>query len=120
MKSPPSIARVFFPADTPLDNLLETHQKIINSWINLDAGYQPVPALSEEDIFAFQQRMQKKKNEHRQKVGWISDEEIRNIAGKRLNLAGESLLHELNKLRPIPTFTQKDDNEIGEKPCRED
>lgn len=100
--TPPSIASVFFPQKTHPEELIEAHLKVLRNWMESDSGFQPIPLLSEQAIFDSQERMQILKNEYRRRSGWITDEEIRTIAGEKLTYAGEIVIEELHKLRPVP------------------
>ncbi len=73
--APPGFDVVHLPTNTPQKTILKTHyqrlQKAISTW-NLS----PTPLHCLDDILAMQKRMAQAKNSHRQRIGYITQEEL--------------------------------------------
>ena len=72
---PPGFDVIHLPGNTSYKNVLKTHyqrlQRAMSNW-----GLFPTNLHSLEDVLAMQERMQQAKNSHRQRIGYITQEEL--------------------------------------------
>jgi hypothetical protein len=82
INTPPDILTEYVSWKTPISQLLELHKSRVHNYLQTNQTIYPVQMRTIGDINESQNRMQEKKAAYRKNVGWITKEEMRNIAGK--------------------------------------
>lgn len=94
---PPSIETCFLPAGTPAATLLAQHQARRKEILAEDAPCRPVFMASKEDVLAMTQRRKALANSHRASIGWITRDELLDMAGGNERLA-DTMFEEVQKV----------------------
>jgi len=95
----PGHRKVQFPQATAFDEMIEVHRSILAQWGGADSTYQPLRLSSLDDVLAAQNRSQQIASEYRQKIGYISKEEMARMAGGTMTVPARQLLSEFHKVR---------------------
>lgn len=94
---PAEIDGEHYPYGHPVTALLQRHRQRLAARLAASPGLKPLRVDSVEDVLAMSARLQALKARHRQAVGWVTNQELRGMAGNQPVLA-DHVHQEVQKL----------------------
>lgn len=96
----PGISKRRFPADTPVEALLEAHRIHLRDALAAAPELQPRYFASLEDVLESQNRQEKMKSAHKKRIGSIDERELKSVLQKeRLDVSERRVLNEVRALQ---------------------
>ncbi|GJM26233.1 MAG: hypothetical protein DHS20C16_26480 [Phycisphaerae bacterium] len=94
----PEITKNRLPVDTSFEELLDTHRRM-NAEIMLDHGVEPIRITSREDLLASQEREHALICAHKKRVGFVTSDQFKEIAGGKLASHQQMILQEIENMQ---------------------
>jgi hypothetical protein len=96
----PGISKRRYPADTPVEQLIEHHRTHLYDALAADPDAQPIYVASLEDVLECQNRQERIKAAHKARIGFINETELKSVLGKdELNESERQVLAEVRRLQ---------------------
>lgn len=99
LDTPPQIHHLFFPPDTPYDQILDAHAKAMADFQAQHPGVTSVVLASKADIRASGDRQQAIKSAFRKQHGVVTGEEIKRIAKPGQQEMARGVAEEIEKMK---------------------
>lgn len=98
LDEPPAISQNLFSDKTPWEELLRFHRDTMGNWRQTDESFTPRLFSTLNDVLGMQHRQQDITNAWRKEIGYVSQEEMKRLAGKSGQKTAEQVMREIQKI----------------------